>query len=449
MNGQAADQGGGRRLSGPARRSFGMILASVMAGALKAMNGQAADQSGGGRRPIDVDRFVHALAGPRQDVHQLIVDTIAGAAAARQAVLVVCDDAGRTLTVTATRGSPASLLTGSVIAPGAGVIGRTFATRRPQLLSGASALAELRSPFPVEPRSPFPADLRPRSPVESGSPFPAQPRFPFPAEPRSSPADPEPPSSADPGPPSPVESGPPSADHWLPFPAGSCISVPLVARGKAQGVITLIDRVGGRPFNQADLSAVQALASPAALALACERVEQARSRLEQAVALDPLTGLLNRGGIDARLRQELDRARRHHESVALVAIDVDRFKSLNDALGHPGGDAVLKGLAVVFRRSVRTFDLCARFGGDEFAIVMPRAAAADACRSAERIRRRMEDYWPDAVSPRPAGLRITASFGVAVSRPDSTPPALVESADRALYAAKSNGRNRVHLESAA
>ena len=403
MNGRAADRvGGGRRLSGPGRRSFGMILASVMAGALKAMNGQAADQ-GGGRRPIDVDRFVHALAGPRQDVHQLIVDTIAGAVAARRGELAVYDDAGRTSTVTATRGSPAAPLTGSVVASGTGVIGRTFATRRPRLLSGVgAALAEPRPPFPAEPR------------------------FPFLAEPWSSPADP--------GPPSLVE---------------SCILMPLVARGKVQGVITLADRAGGRPFDQADLSAVQALAAPAALALACERVEQARNRLEQAVALDPLTGLLNRGGIDARLRQELDRARRHRESVALVAIDVDRFKALNDALGHPGGDTVLKGLAAVFRRSVRTFDLCARFGGDEFAIVMPRAAAAAACRSAERIRRRLEDYWPDAVSPRPAGLRITASFGVAVSRPDSTPPALVERADRALYAAKSNGRNRVHLESAA
>ena len=324
--------------------------------------------------------------------------------AARQAVLAICDDAGRTSTVAATRGSPASLLTGSVIASGTGVIGRMFATRRPRRLSGAgTALAEPRPPFPGEPRAPSPAEPRSLSLTE--------PRF--------------------------------------PFPVGSCISMPLVARGKAQGVITLADRAGGRPFDQADLSAVQALAAPAALALACERVEQARNRLEQAVALDPLTGLLNRGGIDARLRQELDRARRHRESVALVAIDVDRFKALNDALGHPGGDTVLKGLAAVFRRSVRTFDLCARFGGDEFAIVMPRAAAAAACRSAERIRRRMEDYWPDAVSPRPAGLRITASFGVAVSRPDSTPPALVERADRALYAAKSNGRNRVHLESAA
>ena len=356
------------------------------------MNGRAADRGGGRRRPVDLDRFVRALAGPRQDVQQLIVDTLAGAVAARRAVLAVCDDAGRKLTITATRGSPVSPPTGSVIAPGVGIIGRTFATRRPRLLAEAGSAS-----------------------VDPGSPSPAEPRFPFPAEPR------------------------------FPFPAGSCIAMPLAARGKALGVITLADRAGGRPFDQADLSAVRALAATAALALACERVEQARNRLEQAAALDPLTGLLNRGGIDARLRQELDRARRHREPVALVAIDVDRFKALNDALGHPAGDAILKGLAAVFRRSVRTFDLCARFGGDEFAVVMPRADEAAARRSAERIRRRTQDYWPDAVSSRPFGLRITASFGVAVSRPDSTPPALVERADRALYAAKSNGRNCVRF----
>lgn len=342
------------------------------------MNGPATERAGGGR-PVDVDGFVHALASPRQDVHQLIVDTIAGAVAARRAALAVCDDTGAGLRIAATRGSPAAPLAGSVIAPGAGIIGRTFATRRPQLVPDAGG---------------EPAELR------------------------------------------------------LPFRAGSCISVPLVAGGKVVGVITLTDRAGARPFDQGDLSAVRGLAATAALALAYERVVQAKNRLERAAEVDPLTGLLNRVGIDARLRDALDRARRRREPVALVAVDVDRFKALNDALGHPAGDAVLRGLAAIFRRSVRRFDLCARFGGDEFAIVMPRAAAAAACRRAERIRRRMQDYWPEAVSRRPAGLRITASFGVAVSRPPDAPPALVERADRALYAAKANGRNRVRLAAA-
>ena len=340
------------------------------------MNGPQADLAPRERRAVDVDGFVHALASRRQDLHQLIVDTIAGAVTARRAVLAVCDQAGERLTVTATRGSPMSPVTGSVIAPGAGITGRTFATRRPRLVADAAA---------------------------------------DPAEP------------------------------WLPSRGGSCISVPLVARGSALGVITLADPSGGQPFDGADLAAVQGLAATAALALAYERALQAKNRLEQAVAVDPLTGLLNRGGIDARLREELERARRHREPVALVAIDVDRFKSLNDALGHPAGDAILKGLAAIFDGSVRTGDLCARFGGDEFAIVMPRTAAAAACRSADRIRRRVQDYWPDSVSPRSTGLRITASFGVAVSGRETTPAGLVERADRALYAAKAGGRNRVHL----
>ena len=328
------------------------------------------------RRAVAVDGFVHALASRRQDPHQLIVDTIAGAVAARRAVLAVCDHAGGRLTVAATRGSPIPPVTGSVIAPGAGITGRTFATRRPRLVSDAA-----------------------------GEP----------------------------------------AEPWLPSRGGSCISVPLVARESALGVITLADRAGGRRFDRADLSVVRGLAATAALALAYERVVQAKHRLEQAVAVDPLTGLFNRRCIDARLREELERARRHRGPVALIAIDVDRFKSLNDALGHPAGDAVLRGLAAIFRRSVRAFDICARFGGDEFAIVMPRGDDDAAARSAERIRRRVQDYWPEAVSPRPAGLRITASFGVVVSRPDTTPSGLVERADRALYAAKANGRNRVHL----
>lgn len=338
------------------------------------MTGQAADPAARERRAVDVDGFIHALASRRQDLHQFIVDAVAGAAEARRAVLAVRPDAGEGLTVTATRGSPVPCVTGTVIASGKGITGRTFSTRRARLVQ----------------------DL-----VHD------------PAEP------------------------------WLTSRDGSCLTVPLVARGSAFGAITLTDRGGGRPFDQADLEKVQGLAATAALALAYER--QAKDGLEQAVTVDPLTGLLNRGGLDARLGEELERARRHREPVALVAIDVDRFKSLNDALGHPAGDAVLKGLAAIFDGSVRAGDLCARFGGDEFAIVMPRTTAAGACRSAERIRQRVQGYWPDSIPPRPAGLRVTASFGVAVSGADATPSGLVERADRALYAAKANGRNRVQL----
>ncbi len=340
------------------------------------MSGSAVDRAAREPSAIDVDGFVHALASRRQDLHQLIVDTIAGAVTARRAVLAVGDDAGGGLTVTATRGTPAPCVTGSVIAPGAGVTGRTFATRRSRIVPDAAR---------------------------------------------------------DPG------------EPWLSSRDGSCLSVPLVARGSVLGAVTLNDRADGRPFDTADLPVVEGLAATAALALAYERVQQVNDRLEHAVTVDPLTGLLNRGGLDARLAEELERARRHREPVALIAIDIDEFKSVNDAFGHPAGDAFLKGLAAIFNDSSRAGDLCARFGGDEFAIVMPRTTGAGACRCAHRIRKRVHDYWPDSVPPRPAGLRVTASFGVAVSGPDATPASLVERADRALYEAKANGRNRVQL----
>ena len=340
------------------------------------MSGSAVDREARERAGVDVDGFVHALASRRQDLHQLIVDTIAGAVTARRAVLAVGDDAGGGLTVTATRGAPAPCVTGSVLAPGAGVTGRTFATRRPRLVADAAR--------------------------EPGEP-------------------------------------------WLSSRDGSCLSVPLVARGSVLGAVTLTDRADGRPFDAADLPVVEGLAATAALALAYERVQQVNDRLEHAVTVDPLTGLLNRGGLDARLAEELERARRHREPVALIAIDVDQFKSVNDDFGHPAGDAFLKGLAAIFNDSSRAGDLCARFGGDEFAIVMPRTTAAGACRSAERLRKRVQDYWPDSVPRRPAGPRVTASFGVAVSGADTTPSGLVERADRALYGAKANGGNRVQL----
>ncbi len=340
------------------------------------MSGQAVDGAARERRTVDVDGFLRALTDRRQDLHQLIVDAIAGSVEARRAVLAISDDAAEGLTVTATRGSPVPCVIGTVLAPGAGITGRVFSTRSSRLI-----------------------------PLAVGEP----------------------------------------AEPWLSSREGSCLSVPLVARGTALGAITLTDRAGGRSFDRADLSAAEGLAATAALALAYERMVRVNDRLEHAVTVDPLTGLLNRGGLDARLGEELDRARRHREPVALVAIDVDRFKALNDALGHPAGDAVLQGLAAIFSDSVRAGDLCSRFGGDEFAIVMPRTTAAGACGSADRIRRRVQDYWPDSVPARPAGLRVTASFGVAVSAAGVTPSGLVERADRALYAAKANGGNRVQL----
>ena len=122
-------------------------------------------------------------------------------------------------------------------------------------------------------------------------------------------------------------------------------------------------------------------------------------------------------------------------------VDLDGFKSINDRFGHVAGDMVIRDISEILRRSVRIFDVCTRFGGEEFAVMMPGGTAESAGAIAERIRQRVEAYQrsePDLV-----GLHVTASIGVAVSPPGVTARDLIERADRALYHAKRAGKNRV------
>ena len=226
----------------------------------------------------------------------------------------------------------------------------------------------------------------------------------------------------------------------------SFVAVPLVVGGEAVGVLSFADRADGDPFDEADLAAVRALAAPAALALACERLSKQKRELEYTVGVDPLTGLFNRRYFDARLREEIGRARRYSLDLSLLTIDVDNFKTLNDSHGHLAGDAVLRGIAKVLRRSVRVFDVCIRCGGDEFAILAPGSGAGNAAQSAERIRQQVERYRPTAAPPVPPDLRVTVSIGGAALTPELSSREFVAAADRALYEAKARGKNSVQVD---
>lgn len=156
--------------------------------------------------------------------------------------------------------------------------------------------------------------------------------------------------------------------------------------------------------------------------------------------VDPLTGCYNRRGFDERLLAELNRGDRYGRPTALILVDLDDFKLINDELGHPAGDHVLRRFAQLLNGTFRNTDVISRFGGDEFAILFPETTTAVARRLAERVRTLQRDLFPDGVIPR----RVTASFGVAAA-PDTAASAseLVAMADRALYAAKTGGRDRV------
>jgi diguanylate cyclase (GGDEF)-like protein len=168
------------------------------------------------------------------------------------------------------------------------------------------------------------------------------------------------------------------------------------------------------------------------------RRAQAEDKLEEMATTDALTGLKNRRKFDAEMDVEWRRAARNKTPVALLMIDADHFKTYNDSYGHQAGDQVLVGIAICISDSIRRAGDCtARFGGEEFAVLLPGISTIDALGVAENIRRKVEHWSEDPVV-------MTVSIGVASMIPVAGLDwsHLIEAADKALYAAKANGRNQ-------
>jgi diguanylate cyclase (GGDEF)-like protein len=160
--------------------------------------------------------------------------------------------------------------------------------------------------------------------------------------------------------------------------------------------------------------------------------------------IDPLTELLNRRGLQAAAEVELARYARTGNNLAVVVLDLDFFKLLNDRYGHTGGDAVLSELSVFLRAMIRETDVAGRIGGEEFVLILPGLDAQTAFAAVERLRLAVADH---AFQLGSRLVRVTASFGIAVSagRADLTWDVLQHEADKALYAAKGAGRNVIRL----
>ena len=227
----------------------------------------------------------------------------------------------------------------------------------------------------------------------------------------------------------------------------SFAAVPILAGTETVGVLTATDKKDGSTFDSRDALALRMFGASATLALMAARKDTELHRLAYAATVDSLTELFNRPYFDARLHQEIERARRHSSSLTLLMADIDNFKAINDAHGHQIGDAVLQAVGGVLRSAVRVFDVCARYGGDEFAILMPSSDQSSAAACAERIRQRVSEseVKEDGV---PCLPRTTLSIGVAVIGSGDTPTDLIRRADQCLYHAKAAGKNRVRVNGA-
>lgn len=206
----------------------------------------------------------------------------------------------------------------------------------------------------------------------------------------------------------------------------------------------LIGRKTKKVFNDGERSLAEIMSQEAAKAISNSL---AYLKIKELAITDGLTGLYNYRYFHERLSEALARSDRFPESVSLVLVDVDKFKQLNDTHGHQAGDMVLKSLARAISEELRRIDILARYGGDEFAIILPHTSEKGAKKVAEKIRQKVEN-----ISLRFKGqeMRVTLTIGISTyveNSSSSTKDSIIEKADRALYEAKRLGRNRViHYE---
>jgi diguanylate cyclase (GGDEF)-like protein len=216
----------------------------------------------------------------------------------------------------------------------------------------------------------------------------------------------------------------------------SVVVLPLACEGRTYGVLEVWSRNEAH-FNSDDLGFLSLLAM-----LAGSMIRNAE-HLESLIFRDPLTHVYNRGFLEDQLQRELERYRRTNEPVSFLMVDVDGFKQVNTEYGHPVGDIVLSTLSHLLESKVRQIDVVARYGGDEFGIILPDTIGEHAAVTAERLRRVVEEYDFSINYPALADIRMTISIGGAICPDDGvTKEDLIEKADKALAKAERAGKNR-------
>jgi diguanylate cyclase (GGDEF)-like protein len=236
-------------------------------------------------------------------------------------------------------------------------------------------------------------------------------------------------------------------DETLPFIPIILVTALSETEHIVQGLNTGADDYIAKPYHFQELEArVRAMLRIKRLQdeldLKNRELEVANKRLRKLSITDGLTELFNHRHVHQLLREEFERTRRSGEPLAVVMIDLDRFKKVNDTYGHPTGDVILFETARILRETAREIDMVGRYGGEEFIAILPNTDEAEAAAFAERVRVAVEEHvFRDETNE----VRMSCSSGVA-SFPDSgatAPEELLKRADEALYAAKEGGRNRV------
>lgn len=224
------------------------------------------------------------------------------------------------------------------------------------------------------------------------------------------------------------------AEKWQDLPQ---IVVPLLFLGQFVGVLMVQSEKPTRVWQESEILLLQTVADQVAVAIRHARLF---TKLQHEALRDSLTGVFNRNFFELQFEREFRLAERKNSTFAVIMIDVDNFKQINDSFGHSVGDRALRCVAQLLRSSLRTFDTLARIGGEEFVVLLQGVDEAEALITAEKLRKNIQALEIPDIE------HLTASFGVAVyPNTAQSMPDLLKSADKALYRAKRQGRNLVCL----
>ncbi|NTU83385.1 MAG: diguanylate cyclase [Chloroflexales bacterium] len=222
--------------------------------------------------------------------------------------------------------------------------------------------------------------------------------------------------------------------------SGVALAAPLVAGDQLEGVVMVANPEGSPPFSSEDEQLLALFAQQAAIAIQNARLFEEVRHLART---DPLTGLYNRRYFFELAQRELERVRRAQGAMAVLLLDIDNFKQVNDSFGHQAGDDALRAVADLLRDNLRAADVSARYGGEELVVLLPDTSLARAVAAAERLRLALNRL---SIETRKGQIRLTASFGVSAIESDLlgvSLDTLLAHADEACYTAKRTGRDRV------
>jgi len=231
----------------------------------------------------------------------------------------------------------------------------------------------------------------------------------------------------------------PQVDQAVAFTTRSIVCVPLKSKNRVLGVVELLNNLDEGEFSEADLKILSTIADFAAIA-----IENARyfEQVRELIITDDLTGLYNARHLLDVLDYEVDRAKRYGNPLSLVFLDLDYFKQINDTHGHLVGSRLLTEMGHLIRSHIRSADVAARYGGDEFVVVLPNTSKEGALTVASNLRERIKEHY--FLAEQGYRIRITASFGVATYPEDAqTKLALIRLADQAMYRVKESTRDAV------